>query len=367
MTRIAISPRLAMRILLNMRAPCRRSLEYSNRAARATAPGREERKRFGRRQRFCPAAPQPCLPPCRYPWGDRKGLLTGLRPGISSSLSAGPVSFVRYTDSPHPREGPRRPGTFPLAAHRPPGRVNVHLAAAPLCATLALRPRGRSLCRALPRSPWRSSTTTPICATSSCGHFAGSYAVAVNLGDPGTLKVLRERPPAAIILDLDLATFDAFELLRLVSSDAQLRGVPDRRAQLERRFRHLRAAPIDSAPRSSSPSPSLPTSSAPRSTTWSSGRKQRSAGRLKLGALLVASGLVTQAQLDGALKRQRSDGGRLGESARRRGPRDRAGHRHGGRRPDAHRRGRSRRRRRRRPTPSVCCRAISSSATASCR
>jgi hypothetical protein len=34
------------------------------------------------------------------------------------------------------------------------------------------------------------------------GHFAGTYAVAVNLGDPGTLKVLRERPPAAIILDL---------------------------------------------------------------------------------------------------------------------------------------------------------------------
>ena len=31
-------------------------------------------------------------------------------------------------------------------------------------------------------------------------HFADSYAIAVNLGDPGTLKVLRERPPAAIIL-----------------------------------------------------------------------------------------------------------------------------------------------------------------------
>ena len=41
-------------------------------------------------------------------------------------------------------------------------------------------------------------------------HFAGSYAVAINFGDPGTLKVLRERSPAAIILDLDLTTFDGF-------------------------------------------------------------------------------------------------------------------------------------------------------------
>src|SRR5665648_852587 len=32
MTRIAISPRLAMRTLLNMPAPCRRSQDYSNRA-----------------------------------------------------------------------------------------------------------------------------------------------------------------------------------------------------------------------------------------------------------------------------------------------------------------------------------------------
>ncbi len=44
-----------------------------------------------------------------------------------------------------------------------------------------------------------------------------------------------------------------------------------------------------------------------------SGRKARSAGRLKLGAMLVASGLVTQAQLDDALSRQRNEGGRLGE------------------------------------------------------
>jgi type IV pilus assembly protein PilB len=143
-------------------------------------------------------------------------------------------------------------------------------------------------------------------------HFAGSYAVAVNLGDPGTLRVLRERPPAAIILDLDLTAFDGFELLRIVSSDAQLRGVPvivlssnGDFASFERAHR-LGASEFVTKPFS-------PDELGAKVDNLVSGRKQRSAGRLKLGALLVASGLVTQAQLDGALKRQRSDGGRLGE------------------------------------------------------
>jgi len=143
-------------------------------------------------------------------------------------------------------------------------------------------------------------------------HFAVSYAVAVNLGDPGTLKVLRERPPAAILLDLDLTTFDGFELLRLVSTDAQLRGVPivvlssnSDFATFERAHR-LGASEFVTKPFS-------PDELSAKVDNLVSGRKQRSAGRLKLGALLVASGLVTQAQLDGALKRQRSDGGRLGE------------------------------------------------------
>jgi len=143
-------------------------------------------------------------------------------------------------------------------------------------------------------------------------HFAGSYAVVVNLGDPGTPKVLRERPPAAIILDLDLTTFDAFELLRIVSTDAELRGVPvivlssnGDFATFERAHR-LGASEFVTKPFS-------PDELGAKVDNLVSGRKQRSAGRLKLGALLVASGLVTQMQLDGALKRQHSDGGRLGE------------------------------------------------------
>ena len=143
-------------------------------------------------------------------------------------------------------------------------------------------------------------------------HFAGSYAVVVNLGDPGTPKVLRERPPAVIILDLDLTTFDAFELLRIVSTDAELRGVPvivlssnGDFATFERAHR-LGASEFVTKPFS-------PDELGAKVDNLVSGRKQRSAGRLKLGALLVASGLVTQLQLDDALKRQHNDGGRLGE------------------------------------------------------
>jgi type IV pilus assembly protein PilB len=143
-------------------------------------------------------------------------------------------------------------------------------------------------------------------------HFAGAYSVVVNLGDPGTLRVLREHPPAAIILDLDLTTFDGFELLRIVSTDAQLRGVPivvlsanGDFATFEKAHR-LGASEFVTKPFS-------PEELRAKVDNLVSGRTQRSAGRLKLGALLVASGILSQTQLDGALTRQRSDGGRLGE------------------------------------------------------
>jgi type IV pilus assembly protein PilB len=143
-------------------------------------------------------------------------------------------------------------------------------------------------------------------------HFASSYTVATSLGDPGTLKVLRERPPAAIILDLDLTTFDGFELLRLVSTDAQLHDVPIVVLSSNGDFATFERAHRTGASEFVS-KPFSPDELGAKVDNLVSGRKQRSAGRLKLGALLVASGLVTQEQLDGALKRQRSDGGRLGE------------------------------------------------------
>ena len=99
--------------------------------------------------------------------------------------------------------------------------------------------------------------------------------------------MLREPPPAAVVLDLDLATFDGFELLRLVSTDAELRGVPvvalspnGDFATFEQAHR-LGAAEFVTKPlRARRPARA-------KSTTLSAAGKQRRAGRLKLGAMLV--------------------------------------------------------------------------------
>jgi type IV pilus assembly protein PilB len=143
-------------------------------------------------------------------------------------------------------------------------------------------------------------------------HFADDFAVSESLGDPGTIGVLREHAPEVMLLDLDLSTFDAFELLRAMGTDADLRGIPvvtlsshGDFSTFERAHR-LGAAEFVTKPFS-------PDDLGVKVDNIVSGRKTRSAGRLKLGAMLVASGLVSQAQLDQALKRQRSDGGRLGE------------------------------------------------------
>jgi len=142
--------------------------------------------------------------------------------------------------------------------------------------------------------------------------FADAYAVTASLGDPGTLKVLRETPPSGIILDLDLTTFDAFELLRLASGNAELRGIPivvlsssNDFATFEKAHR-LGASEFVTKPFS-------PEELGHKLDNLISGRTQRAAGRLKLGTLLVASGLVNQTQLDGALEYQGSNGGRLGD------------------------------------------------------
>jgi len=142
--------------------------------------------------------------------------------------------------------------------------------------------------------------------------FAGTYAVTASLGDPGTLKVLRESPPSGIILDLDLTTFDAFELLRLASSTAELNGIPVVTLSSSNDFGTFEKAHRFGASEFVT-KPFSPEELGRKLDNLISGRTQRAAGRLKLGALLVASGLVDQTQLDGALKHQRSHGGRLGD------------------------------------------------------
>ena len=142
--------------------------------------------------------------------------------------------------------------------------------------------------------------------------FEGAYSVTASLGDPGTLKVLRDAPPNGIILDLDLTTFDAFELLRIASGDAELRGIPIVVLSSSSDFTTFEKAHRLGASEFVT-KPFSPEELGHKLDNLISGRTQRAAGRLKLGTLLVASGLVDQAQLDGALEHQRSNGGRLGD------------------------------------------------------
>jgi type IV pilus assembly protein PilB len=141
--------------------------------------------------------------------------------------------------------------------------------------------------------------------------LGGSYNVVTSLGDPGTLRLLQEDPPAAIVLDLDLVTFDAFELLGLISHDPKLHGTPVlvlSSASDFTTFEHAhRAGAAEYVTK-----PFSPDELKPRLAALVNGEAHRPNGRLKLGDLLVASGLVTRAQLKAALDVQSDGGGRLG-------------------------------------------------------
>jgi type IV pilus assembly protein PilB len=142
--------------------------------------------------------------------------------------------------------------------------------------------------------------------------LGSSYRVTTSLGDPGTMRMLRDDPPSAVVLDLDLVTFDPYELMQLVAGDPALRGTPLlvlSSASDFATFEHAHRAGASEYVTK----PFSPDELRPKLDALVSGRKRRTNGRLKLGAVLVASGLVTQEQLDGALARQNDGGGRLGE------------------------------------------------------
>jgi len=142
--------------------------------------------------------------------------------------------------------------------------------------------------------------------------LGGSYHVTTSLGDPGTLRMLQDDPPAAIVLDLDLVTFDPFELLTLIAGDPKLRKVPVlalSSASDFATFEHAhRAGAVEYVHK-----PFAPDDLRPRLAALLNGDKRRRNGRLKLGDLLVASGLVSREQLRDALGRQNEAGGRLGD------------------------------------------------------
>lgn len=142
--------------------------------------------------------------------------------------------------------------------------------------------------------------------------FSDSYEVVVAPGDPTSLDTLDGAKPVAVVLDLDVASFDGFELLRLLTNHKGLRGVPvvalsssGEFASFERAHRFGASDLVTK--------PLAPADLAVRIENIVSGRKQRTAGRLKLGTMLVASEIITQEQLERALERQRTEGGRLGE------------------------------------------------------
>ena len=142
--------------------------------------------------------------------------------------------------------------------------------------------------------------------------LGSSYHVTTSLGDSGTLRTLQDDPPSAVVLDLDLVAFDPYELLQHMVGDPALRGTPVlvlSSASDFATFEHAhRAGAAEYVTK-----PFSPDDLRPKLDALVSGRKRRTNGRLKLGTLLVASGLVTREQLDDALTRQHDGGGRLGE------------------------------------------------------
>jgi type IV pilus assembly protein PilB len=143
-------------------------------------------------------------------------------------------------------------------------------------------------------------------------HFEPSHEVVSSLGDPGTIRLLREAAPGSIVLDLDLETFDPFELMRLVGGSPELRTAPLLVLSARNDFDTFEKANRLGATEFIT-KPFRPEELRTKVEAAGAGHKQRGAGRLKLGALLVAAGVLTQQQLDAALVHQRADGGRLGE------------------------------------------------------
>ncbi len=143
-------------------------------------------------------------------------------------------------------------------------------------------------------------------------HFETTYEVVASLGDPGTIRMLRDAAPGAIVLDLDLDSIDAFELMRLISASPELRAAQlvalSSRSDFDTFEKANRLGASEFVVR-----PVSPEEVAAKLDVTAPEPKPRGAGRLKLGALLVAAGVLTQEQVDAALARQRVDGGRLGE------------------------------------------------------
>jgi type IV pilus assembly protein PilB len=142
--------------------------------------------------------------------------------------------------------------------------------------------------------------------------FADTFDVDAYPGEPGTLKQLRERPPDVLLTEVAMERIDGFDILRLMSTTPELRAAPVVVLSSLSDFPTFEKAHRLGATEFVT-KPFRPEELRAKIDVVLAARRQRGVGRLKLGALLVASGLVTQEQLDKALTRQKEMGARLGE------------------------------------------------------
>ena len=142
--------------------------------------------------------------------------------------------------------------------------------------------------------------------------FDDSYAVDTYPGTSAALKALREAPPDALLLDIDLQAIKGFDVLKLMTSTPDLRSVPVIVLSATNDFETFEQAHRLGIAEYIT-KPFRVENLRDKLETAIDRRHRRSAGRLKLGAMLVESGLVTQLQIDNALTQQQQGGGRLGE------------------------------------------------------
>ena len=142
--------------------------------------------------------------------------------------------------------------------------------------------------------------------------FEGAFDVATFEGGQAALRALRDAPPDALLLDIDLQGIEGFDVLKLMNSTPALRAAPVIVLSATNDFETFEQAHRLGIAEYVT-KPFRVEDLRDKLQVAIDRRHRRSAGRLKLGAMLVESGIVSQAQIDDALARQQQAGGRLGE------------------------------------------------------
>ena len=143
--------------------------------------------------------------------------------------------------------------------------------------------------------------------------FGDSFDVDTFAGTSAALEALRDAPPDALLLDIDLQDIKGFDVLRLMTSTPDLRSVPvivlsadqrlrDLRAGSpagHRRVRHQAVPGRETCATSSRRRSTVATGAAPGASSWAPCSSRAASSR--------------QPQIDHALQQQQHGGGRLGE------------------------------------------------------